>query len=190
MGRSKRFLICCLCALSACAPGFGERVNVEELIAIADPTPGSPPAGERWVRVNQFTDNRPAEELVRVDGRAVQPEGLVAVRVSRAFQDLLRLRGYRVSQFHGVLLQGEVTQWVVDVSPEFPLSRAKASAAVRISALADNGRPLYAATYYGDAELSHPFLREGRVKTLLGTAMETALEGALKDQALRSAIGY
>ena len=61
---------------------------------------------------------------------------------------------------------------------------------MRIAAMDDNGRPVYSATYYGDAELSHPFLRERRIKELLGTAMETALEGALRDQALRDAIGY
>lgn len=173
------------CVMTGCAPGFGERVDVEELMPDKLTAPASVGYGECRVRVEQFSDNRPSDELIRIDGRPVLPEGLVAARITTAFEDALRLWGCRISQHEGVLLRGEVVDWIADVGPSFPVSKAKASAAIRITVLGENFRPLYSAVYNGDTDVTHPFLSESRVKSMLETAMETALEAALKDRGLQ-----
>ncbi len=172
---------------AGCAPGFGSRIDVGSLISPGDaPALGMPTVAT--VRVEQFSDNRPYRELVRIAGRNVLPEGVVAARTTEALQDMLREEGYRVSQFRGRVIRGEVLDWVAEITPGFPASTGKASAAVRILVSDENDRPLYSASYDGSAEMSHPYLSESRAKKLLGTAMETALEGAAKDEGLRQAL--
>lgn len=177
-------LFCC----AGCAAGFDNTVPVADLINIVDPTLGRVPFGDRWVRVDAFSDAREKEALISINGRAVMPDDTVALHVTHAFEDYLRLNDYRLAQMRGPLLRGEVLEWFADVQTGFPTSKESAKAAIRILVIDDRGSTIYSAVYNGASSLQHPFLTESKVKRVLGEAMQTAIEGVLKDAGFLQAV--
>ena len=116
---AKRFLICTvLSALSACAPGFSGEDRRRKRSTSSMP-PQSAPTGSAGCVSNLYRQPS-APELVRVDGRPVLPGGLVAAASARPSRTLLRLHGYRVSQFRP---RGAGSRVVASVAPGFHLAR-------------------------------------------------------------------
>ena len=174
--------------LAGCAPGLGKQLRVDNIIrtqaASADRGAGEFPK----VRVGRFDDRRGYSEVGEVDGRLLQPAGNVAVNVQAALEEMLRARGIQPSQFSGLLLTGEILEWRVMVLPGFPTTKVQAVASVKIELRSEKYDLLYSAVYTGNGEAEHPFMTQYRVEEALGSAMETALSGAIEDRTLTEKI--
>ena len=177
----KLIVLLSLFLMTACAAGFDDTVQVAEMVNVVDLTPGRVQYGDKWVRVDSFSDNRQVNEVIRINGRRVNADSSVAFQVTKLFEDLLRINDYRMAQMKGPLIRGEVLEWLTDIQTHFPSSTALSTAAVRLMVLDEEGKVLHSSTYSGKASLKHPFLTESKAKHLAGEAIQTALEGALKD---------
>ena len=166
----------------ACAAGFDSRVSMTDLIIIDDPNPDRVQFGERWVRVEGFSDLRDSEQLFTVNGkRKVMPNDGVSRYVTRAFEEVLTMNDFRLAQMRGPIIRGEILDWHAKLDTGVPTSKEDATASVRIMVVDDTGKNRFSAVYNGTSSLKHPFLTESKAKKVLSEAMQVALEGVLKD---------
>jgi hypothetical protein len=184
--RVKKMLVRVLPAValwcSACAPEIGLTVPVPSL---PDPTPtvGGPriSEGEVKVRVGSFKDTRASQTFVVVDGRKVGTQGSTASAVEEAFARYLREAGARIAVLNTPSIDGEILDWNAQVQPAFPASEAKASARLKVTVRDSRAHPLYHATFTGEASTSHPMVDSEMVQKLLGEAMGSAIQAAVRD---------
>jgi hypothetical protein len=168
-----------LSVLAACAPSLGSYLVVP---TIPDParSEGEEPVGEALkVRVGSFIDARPSQTMAVIDGRSVRSDGSPGVSVQDGFQRYLREAGGNVVLFAAPTLEGEITEWKVKVTPDFPASKARATAKLTILLKSVNGQVLYRANFTGESTASHPWMDEDAIRRLLGEAMGSAIEAAV-----------
>jgi hypothetical protein len=146
---------------------------------------GLPPRGEPVrVRVGNFLDSRPSTTFAVIDGREVASDGNLGTVVQEGFERYLHEAGAAIVLFNAPSIEGEITEWSVDVTPKFPASEAHAKARIKIELRGTGAKLLYRATYSGEASSVHPFLSESGVRDLLASAMGSAIEEAVHDQDL------
>jgi hypothetical protein len=179
--------------LSACAPGLGKTLHVDNIIETSRGEGGAGLSSEVFqvqpkIRVGKVEDRRKYSEVGEIDGRLLQPAGNVAHSVELALQELLRSKDIQPSQFHGKWLMGHILEWRVQIFPGFPTSRVQALAEVKIELEDPSHRRLYSVVYKGTGQAEHPFLTEGGIEDVLGEAMYTALSGAVEDPQLMDKI--
>jgi hypothetical protein len=167
--------------LSACAPEIGLRLRVPTLpepAGVADATISTDPIK---VRVGNFMDARPTQTFVLVDGRKVGTDGSLENSVRDGFTRYLRQSGTRIALLDAPSIEGEVQEWTAVVRPSFPNSDAQASARLKVTVRDSRAHPIYFATFSGESSMSHPMVDEAVVQRLLGQAMGSAIEAAVKD---------
>lgn len=165
-----------------CAAGFDSSVPMTDFRIIEDPNPDRVQFGERWVRVEGFSDLREGEQLFTINAkRKVMPDDGVSRYVTSAFEDVLAMNDFRLSQMKGPIIRGEILDWHAKLSTGFPTSEEVATASVRIMVVDDTGKNRFSAVYNGSSSLKHPFLTESKAKKVLSEAMQVALESVLMD---------
>lgn len=169
--------------LSACAPGLGTTLRVDAFEA-TDATSIAIGGARMRARVGQFLDMRTRKAIGEVRGRELEPAGDVASGATRALEDELKRAGVELSLFEAPILVGEVQQWFVTVTPDFPTSSVEAKAKIRMQVTDKSGKVLYSGLYSGGMSQKHPWLTEDEVSHVLAQAMSFAMREALKDERL------
>jgi hypothetical protein len=141
------------------------------------------------VKIGSFLDGRSSDTLATIDGREVLTDGEVGPVVQTGLERQLRAAGARVSLLKTATVEGEVVDWRARISPEFPASSVVANAKLKVSVRSASGEVVYRATYTGEANKKHPFLSEGDIQGVLGTAMASAIEAAIKDKTFLKHLG-
>jgi hypothetical protein len=179
------FLFAALFAVAGCAPQIGLRIPLPNLPDPQRTVPSAVGQGEPIrVRVGSFIDGRRSDTIAVVDGREVGSEGPIGPVVQEGFERYFRNAGASVVLFKAPSIEGEVIEWRVAVTPQFPASAASAVARIKVEIRGEGARVAYRATYAGEATASHPFLSEASVRELLATAMGSAIEEAVHDEGL------
>jgi hypothetical protein len=174
-----------LLSAAGCAPELGRTLMVPaipepELVAAADGADGA--VDSVRVRVGNFTDARPAQTLVVVDGRKVGSDGALGRTVEDAFARYLRQAGARIAVLNAPIIEGQVVDWSAHVEPGFPTSSARAIARIKVTVRDSRAHPIYYATFSGESTAQHPMLGEEEIQRLLGQAMGSAIEAAVRDE--------
>jgi hypothetical protein len=168
--------------LAGCAPELGLRVAPP---SIPDPTEASQAqtvVDPVKVRMGAFTDSRPSQTFVTIDGREVATKGSVTQPVQEGFAAYLRHAGMRIALLNAPTIEGEITDWKANVTSSFPTSDAKATARMKVTVRDSRSHPIYHANFSGEATTSHPLLDDAKIQELLGQAMASAMEAATRDQ--------
>lgn len=134
------------------------------------------------VRVGNFVDARPAQTIVVIDGRKVASEGELARVVQEGFERYLRQAGAKIAVLNAPTIEGQVVDWSARVEPGFPTSQASAVARLKVTVRDSRGHPIYYATFSGESTATHPMLGSEEVQRLLGQAMGSAIEAAVRDE--------
>lgn len=166
---------------AGCAPELGRTLTVPgipdpEIVAASDNTTDSV-----RVRVGNFTDARPGRTLVVIDGRKVDSDGALGRTVEEAFARYLRHAGARIAVLNAPTIEGQVVDWSANVEPGFPTSEARAIARIKVTLRDSRSHPIYYATFSGESTAQHPMLGEEEIQRLLGQAMGSAIEAAVRD---------
>lgn len=172
--------------LSACSPSLGLRLGAPDVTLEEKDPPkviAQTAAGAK-VKVGSFLDARASDTLVVIDGREVRSEGEIGAAVQTGLERQLRDAGARIALLQAPTIEGEVIDWRAKVTPNFPASEVVAKAKIKITLRGPKSEVLYRATYAGDANKTHPFLGEKDVQATLGNAMASAIEAAVRDEAL------
>jgi hypothetical protein len=167
--------------LTSCAPELGVRMRAPALpepTAVADAAEVTNPVR---VRVGEFIDSRPTQALVAIDGRKVMTEGSPAELVEDGFVRYLKQAGARIAVLNSPSIEGEIVEWTAVVASAFPTSEARASARLRVMVRDSRAHPIYRATFTGESTTSHPMIDQEIVKNVLGQAMGSAIEAAVRD---------
>lgn len=183
-----RFLCALFLLVSGCAPEFGLTMrppSVPEDTAIL--SQGSAVSALR-VRIGAFDDARPSKTIAVVDGREIPSQGSVGAPVQQGFEQYWRDSGVRVVQRDAPIIDGEVVEWRVKVSPDFPSSEAIAFAKIKLRLKDSEYHLIYTASFNGEASVSHPFLDEDQVRDVLGQAMGSAIRVAVEEESLLEAL--
>lgn len=175
-------------AVQGCAPGLGRTLRINDIPENPDSAVGTDLHGLVVVRIDTFRDARGEPAIGTIQGRALYPQGDIGEIVRAEFADELTQKGATVTGQGGVLVQGRVLQWHVDVRPGFPASSAEAYAAIEIEVFNEYNELVYRGQYTGDTALRHPFMSQQRVERTLGSAMGYAVAEALRDQGLTDAL--
>jgi hypothetical protein len=133
------------------------------------------------VRVGHFIDARTAQTIVVIDGRKVDSDGGVPRVVEEGFERYLRQVGARIAVLNAPTIEGQVVDWSARVEPGFPTSDANAVARLKVTVRDSRGHPIYHATFSGESRASHPMLGVEEIQRLLGQAMGSAIEAAVRD---------
>lgn len=182
---SKKFSLAlfCLAALAqGCAPELGLRVKPPSLPDPAEAAQAQAVVDPVKVRIGTFTDARPSQTFVTIDGRDVTTQGSVVGPVQEGFATYLRHAGMRIALLNAPTIEGQVTDWRANVSASFPTSDAKATARLKVTVRDSRSHPIYHANFSGEATTSHPMLDDQKIQELLGQAMASAIEAATRDQ--------
>ncbi len=178
------FCVIALSLLCSCAPGLERTLLVSQI-----PTSDS---SSQYLRgrltVGVFTDARQKEVIGHFNGKNLSPEGDVPASVALAFERELKARHAELVAFDAPLLEGEVRDWFVDVTPSFPVNRIKARAKVRIRLLQKGKVPLFHGEYEGNVTYEHPLVSQGDIERILTEAMSFAIQEALEDSRFESAL--
>jgi hypothetical protein len=169
-------------SLIGCAPEIGKTLAApavpdSDLVAVSDGTTDSV-----RVRVGDFTDARPGQTIVVIDDRKVNSEGDLAANVEDAFARYLRQAGARIAVLNAPTIEGQVVDWSANVEPGFPTSQARAIARIKVTVRDSRSHPIYYATFSGEATAQRPILGEDEIQRLLGQAMGSAIEAAVRDE--------
>jgi hypothetical protein len=176
----------CVLTLSACAPEIGLRLSVPNVPEPQSAIDGSAAAEPIKVKIGSFTDGRPSDTIVIIDGRQVSSEGELSTIVQEGFTRYFRQAGARIAILNAPMIDGTITEWRAKVEPSFPSSEAKASPRLKVTVRDSRSHPIYFATFSGEATASDPLLNEESVQKLLAQAMGSAIEAAVKDENFRA----
>jgi outer membrane lipoprotein SlyB len=169
-------------SLQGCAPELGLKVKAPSLPDPAEAAQAQTVVDPVKVRIGTFTDARPSQTFVTIDGRDVTTQGSVVGPVQEGFATYLRHAGMRIALLNAPTIEGQVTDWRANVSASFPTSDAKATARLKVTVRDSRSHPIYHATFSGEASTSHPMLDDQKIQELLGQAMASAIEAATLDQ--------
>lgn len=167
--------------LSACAPEIGVRMRAPSLpepTAVADAAEVTNPVR---VRVGNFVDSRPTQALVAIDGRKVITEGSSTQMVEEGFARYLKQAGARIAVLNAPSIEGEILEWTAVAESAFPTSEARAVARLRVVVRDSKAHPIYRATFTGESTTSHPMMDQEVLQKVLGQAMGSAIEAAVRD---------
>lgn len=181
----KQFLFllffCIVPLIIGCAPELGRSLAVPTLPEpelVSNDSAGSEPVR---VRIGHFIDARPAQTIVVIDGRKVDSEGALSRAVEEGFERYLRQAGARIAVLNAPTIEGQVVDWSARVEPGFPTSEANAVARLKVVVRDSRGHPIYHATFSGESTATHPMLGTDEIQRLLGQAMGSAIEAAVRD---------
>ncbi len=180
--RMNRYIVIFFLTFVGCAPELGRTLIVPpvpeaELVAGADSA-----ADPVRVRVGNFIDSRPAQTIVVIDGRKVDSEGALTRTVEEGFERYLRQVGARIAVLNAPTIEGQVVDWSANVEPGFPTSEARAVARIKVTVRDTKSHPIYHATFSGESTAKHPMLGPDQIQRLLGQAMGSAIEAAVRDE--------
>src|SRR5262245_47267137 len=122
---SKLVLLLVTVSLFACSPGFGSKVSVDEIESLGNATKYKEEGNAGRVNVLKFSDSRPVETIIEINGRLVKPDGDLGQNVSLALERELRKRGMIISLFDSPTIRGSITEWVASVDTGFFSSSVK-----------------------------------------------------------------
>jgi hypothetical protein len=166
---------------AGCAPEIGRSLSAP-LLPEPEIAAGEGGDGEAVrVRIGHFQDARPSQTIVTIDGRKVDSEGPLTRSVEEGFERYLRRAGARIAVLNAPTIEGQVTDWAARIEPGFPTSQASAVARLKVTVRDSRGHPIYHATFSGESKASHPMLGVDGVQRLLGQAMGSAIEAAVRD---------
>lgn len=182
----KSLLALILLSVSSCAPGLGTSIEVSSLPEMSEHFDES----LRTARVNirPFMDSRARASSIKVNDRAVDVEGELGSIVQSGFEEAIRVAGGSLCLFDCPAITGEILAWDMQVLPVFPVSKVETKATIRASVLAVDGKVVYTGTYSGKMSGEHPYYSEDRLLDAFGTAMNEAIESALKDRRFLDAL--
>jgi hypothetical protein len=170
-----------LLALMACAPEIGVRIPVPLLPDPQSQVDQAQVVNPVKVRVGTFVDSRPNPALVIVDGRKVMTDDNPGRAVEEGFSRYLRNAGARIAVLNAPSIEGDILDWTALVEPSFPTSNARATARIRVLMRDSKAHPIYKATFSGESTISHPMIDQTEIEKLLGQAMASAIETAVRD---------
>ncbi len=173
--------------LSACAPGLGTTLDIDRFDAPTALTTSSKSGLQ--VQVGKLIDARARRAVARVGSRDIEPAQDVGNVVTAALQSEIKSMGAKLALFEAPILTGEVREWIVTVTPDFPTSALEAKASIRLQITDQTGRVPYSGVYTGSIEEQHPWLREEQIAHALSTAMTYAIREALGDEVLLREMG-
>ncbi len=176
----------CAITISACAPEIGLKLSVPNVPEPQSAIDDSAVADSIKVKIGSFTDGRPSDTIVVIDGRQVASEGELSTIVQEGFTRYFRQAGIRIAILNAPMIDGTITEWRAKVDPSFPSSDAKASARIKVTVRDSRSHAIYFATFSGEATASDPLLNQESVQKLLAQAMGSAIEAAVKDEAFRA----
>lgn len=192
------FFLSVATGIVACAPGLGGTIPVSLTDSAARTgnhedrfldDKGSDYSSEfPTVRLQSFTDVRRYSEIVSIRGRSVMPAGNIPLAVRDAFQSNLRKLDYRVTQFEGPIVAGEVLEWRATVDPGFPTTKCEALAALRVFVTDENHNVIFQGIYNGASKKVHPFLGQSGVQETIAGAMDAAIAASFEDNGLLQAL--
>ncbi len=175
------FVVLLVCVLSACSPSLERTLKVDYVEPESVDNTVKASVSAVRVKLGEFSDLRRQPAIGEIDGRKLLPDGDVALSAKMALQDGLREAGASIALYGDTVVSGEVTNWFVQITPGFPLSKVEASATMRLRVERAHGKSTYSALYSGSIEQKHPFLTQTKVEKSLGDAMAIAVKEALKD---------
>ena len=120
--------------------------------------------------------------FLAIDDRKVESKGSASRAVEDGFTQHLRQAGASIALLNAPTISGQITEWVASLEPSFPASEARANARLKVIVHDSRAHPIYQATFTGEASASHPMLGEAAIQELLGRAMVSAIEAAVRDE--------
>ena len=172
-------------ALLGCAPGL-KTVSVSKIPAIESDQAN---LGSVRVAVRPFQDFRADQSIGIYKGTKLQADGDIGRQIQLALEDGLKAKGARLSLFNVPSISGQVTDWYVQVTDEFPSPEVQARAALKLEVFDVNQHRIYSGSYSGTAALKHPLVSQTKVEDTLGLAMKQAILEALTDPDLVAKLG-
>ena len=182
-------LLSILAFFGGCAPGLSSSLRVKpEGIELHDETSrvGSRAAG--CIRIEQFLDQRKNAEIGLIDGRALVADGSVIASVERSVAKAFFAKSTGTDLC--IPIQGELRDWIVVVTPEFPQSKIEGKCTLLLSVQPSEQSQGYRAIYTGNSTRSHPFADRDLVERTLDEALEECLKSAVNDDSMRRAVGW
>lgn len=177
-----------LATLSACAPDLGARLALPVIPAPEVEATADARTIPTRVRIGEFLDARGTDVVAVIDERSVRTEGSVNRTVQAGLESHLREFGVRIVPLQAAVIEGEVLEWQVRVTPNFPTSTARATARIKVLIRDLGGSVRFRGTFSGDASMVHPFLRVHHVQEVLGQAMTSVLDEVVRDEGVRLAL--
>ena len=125
---SSSIALVALLFVAGCAPQLGLRMSVPN---VPEPqrTFGEPARGEPVrVHVGKFMDTRQTDTVAVIEGREVASDGALSAVVQEGFERYFNEAGASVVLFNAPVIEGEIVESSVAVTPKFPASEARANA--------------------------------------------------------------
>lgn len=167
---------------SGCAPKIGLTLPVPSVPDVPSLQDSADTINRLRVHVGHFQDERLDSTMVTIDGRDVGSEGAVDSVVQEGFMRYFTDSGASVAVLDSPSIEGSVKEWSANVDPSFPTSTASAVAKLAVVVRDSRAHPIYRGTFTGEASIKHPMLGEEEVRRLLGQAMGSAIEAAVRDE--------
>lgn len=174
--------------LNGCSPHLGRSIIVTDIPVRASSTVQAPSWNGMPIALDATIVALAKQPGATIDGRFVPLEGAVDAVVGQGLRR--RFRGAGASIRHGapVALTSRVTEWQMQVYPDFPSTAVEARAVIVVEAVSQTGEIIYRATYTGEANRSGANVRVPQIEETLINAMGHALDEVIADDRLRRAV--
>lgn len=176
--------------LSACSQHVGESISVPE-IPIEEARNNSRARLSTQVSLADFKDVRGAldndNDSSEQPGNFTQPQGEVTRAVQKALETALLEKGVQVSGASKVSMWGEVRKWQANIHTT-TRSKIISEASLFLELLDRDGKRVYSGTYHGSRASEFISASTEDIKYSLGLAMSQAIDQALADEELISAL--
>ncbi len=172
--------------VQACAPGLERDISVRQIVSPESSVITE--VNDLKISVGEIQDLRQDPSIGMIGDTKLMPREKPAQSVQIALEQKLKARGFSLKHFNAPVLVGDLYDWRVNVSQNFPLAEVQASAKVKLRLAAPNSSSFYEATYEGESSGKSPIFSQGKIEEMLGAAMSVALDEALRDDKLLAKI--
>ena len=131
-----------------CAPGLGERVVISSLPPI-ESGKETDARSYNLVRVSvlKFEDARLKKDSIKVNDRSVELEGDIGTIVQTGLIEGMKNNGAKLCLFDCLSITGEVSDWSMDVHPNFPTTKVEAKAKIKLVVKSKDGKVAFTGMY-------------------------------------------
>jgi hypothetical protein len=176
------FLFIVLITTAGCAASLGKEISVNASIPVDEIKNSYGHISNSKVIIQPFIDSRSQTFVAEIEGRKISPKGDIGNAVQTLFYRYFKRSGVGTVLYGAPIIDGEVTDWRVNIDSGFPLTKILATASINLNLKDIQGNVVYSANYSGETKTLDPFPTTGKVEKSLSLAMAEAVKQAVEDK--------